>query len=156
MKMENSNVKVSVDVVQKKSNAAWICGLIGFITSLPNSLCALICAGATTAAAGLSAGLSAKGADFDQAAADAAAAKAATGASGLLWTVLAISVICFILSFMGKSKASIVTGILLILGGLFILVNGFVGFGSMLWGTATGILYLVSGIVSITNYKKSI
>ena len=102
MKMENSNVKVSVDVVQKKSNAAWICGLIGFITSLPNSLCALICAGATTAAAGLSAGLSAKGADFDPAAADAAAAKAATGASGLLWTVLAISVICFILSFMGK------------------------------------------------------
>ena len=74
----------------------------------------------------------------------------------MLWTVLAISVICFILSFMGKSKASIVTGILLILGGLFILVNGFVGFGSMLWGTATGILYLVSGIVSITNYKKSI
>ena len=153
--MENSSVTVAIDVVKKKSNAAWICGLIGFITSLPNSLCALICAGATTAAAGISAGLSAEGTDFDRAAADAAANEAASGASALLWIVLAISIICFILSFLGKSKISIITGILLILGGLFILVNGFVGYGSMLWGTATGALYLTSGIISITNHKKS-
>ena len=56
---------------------------------------------------------------------------------------------------MGKSKNSVVTGVLLILGALFILINGFVGLGSMLWGTATGALYLASGIVSITNRNKA-
>ena len=153
--MENSNVTVSVNVEQKKSNAAWICGLIGFITSLPNSLCALICAGTATAAAGLSAGLTADSNNFNAAAADAAAEDAAKGATGLLIAVLLVSIICFILSFMGKSKNSVVTGVLLILGAIFILVNGFVGFGSMLWGSATGILYLVSGIVSIINRKRA-
>ena len=145
--MENSNVTVSVSVEQKKSNAAWICGLIGFITSLPNSLCALLCAGATTAAAGLT--------EENSAAANAAMEDAAKGATGLLIAVLAVSVICFILSFMGKSKSSLITGILLILGAVFILVNGFVGFGSMLWGSATGALYLVSGIVSVVNRKRA-
>ena len=153
--MENSSVTVSVNVEQKKSNAAWICGLIGFITSLPNSLCALICAGAATAGAGLSAGLTAEGNNFNQTAANAAVEDAAKGATGLLVAVLAVSVICFILSFMGKSKNSVITGVLLILGGLFILVNGFIGFGSMLWGSATGALYLVSGIVSIINRKRT-
>lgn len=153
--MENSDATVVVKVEQKKSNAAWICGLIGFITSLPNSLCAVLCAGAVTAAAGVSAGMAANGESFDQAAANSAAEGTAAGAGVLLWLVLLVSVICFILSFMGKSKSSIVTGILIILGALFILVNGFVGFGNMLWGTATGVLYLVSGIVSITNHKKA-
>ena len=145
--MENSNVTVSVSVEQKKSNAAWICGLIGFITSLPNSLCALLCAGAATAAAGFT--------EENPAAANAAMEDAAKGATGLLIAVLAVSVICFILSFMGKSKNSLITGILLILGALFILVNAFVGFGNMVWGGATGALYLVSGIVSVVNRKRA-
>ena len=106
-------------------------------------------------AAVVSAGMAANGESFDQAAANSAAEGTAAGAGVLLWLVLLVSVICFILSFMGKRKSSIVTGILIILGALFILVNGFVGFGSMLWGTATGVLYLVSGIVSITNHKKA-
>ncbi len=145
--MENSNVTVSVSVEQKKSNAAWICGIIGFITSLPNSLCALLCAGAATAAAGLT--------EENPAAANAAMEDAAKGATGLLIAVLAVSVICFILSFMGKSKNSLITGILLILGALFILINAFVGFGNMVWGGATGALYLVSGIVSVVNRKRA-
>ena len=145
--MENSNVTVSVSVEQKKSNAAWICGLIGFITSLPNSLCALLCAGAATAAVGFT--------EENPAAANAAMEDAAKGATGLLIAVLAVSVICFILSFMGKSKNSLITGILLILGALFILVNAFVGFGNMVWGGATGALYLVSGIVSVVNRKRA-
>ena len=153
--MENSNVNINVSIEKKKSNAAWICGLIGFITSLPNSLCAVLCAATVTGAAGLNAGLSSENADFDQAAANAAATDAASGASGLLWAVLGISILCFILSFMGKTKISVITGILLILGSIFILVNGFIGFGSMLWGTATGALYLVSGIVSIINHKRA-
>ena len=152
--VQNQNMNVSVTVENKKSNAAWICGLIGFITSIPNSFCALICAGASVAAAGLNAGLDEQG-NFDEKAADAAADSAATGAAVLLWAVLLVSVLCFILSFLGKSKSSKVTGVILILGGVFILVNGFIGFGSMLWGTATGSLYLVSGIVSIINHKRA-
>ena len=153
--MEKQDVTIAINVEQKKSNAAWICGLIGFITSIPNSLCAFLCAGAVTAASGISAGLNAEGNEFNQTAANAAAEEAARGASGLLWIVLIISIACFILSFMGKSKISVVTGVLLILGALFILIDGFVGLGSMLWGTATGALYLVSGIVSITNRNKA-
>ena len=153
--MEKQDVTIAVNVEQKKSNAAWICGLIGFITSIPNSLCALLCAGAATAASGISAGLNAEGNEFNETAANVAAEEAARGVSGLLWIVLIISIACFILSFMGKSKNSVITGVLLILGALFILINGFVGLGSMLWGTATGALYLASGIVSITNRNKA-
>ncbi|MBE6389384.1 MAG: hypothetical protein E7043_04345 [Lentisphaerae bacterium] len=153
--MEKQDVTIAVNVEQKKSNAAWICGLIGFITSIPNSFCAFLCAGAATAASGISAGLNAEGNEFNETAANVAAEEAARGTSGLLWIVLIISIACFILSFMGKSKNSVVTGVLLILGALFILINGFVGLGSMLWGTATGALYLVSGIVSITNRNKA-
>ena len=153
--MEKQDVTIAVNVEQKKSNAAWICGLIGFITSIPNSFCAVLCAGAVTAASGISAGLNAEGNEFNQTAANVAAEEAGRGASGLLWIVLIISIACFILSFMGKSKNSVVTGVLLILGALFILINGFVGLGSMLWGTATGALYLASGIVSITNRNKA-
>ncbi len=153
--MENSNVNIQVSVEKKKSNASWICGLIGFITSLPNSLCALLCAATVTGAAGINAGLANENGAFDQAAADAAATDTASGAGGLLWAVLLVSIVCFILSFMGKTKISVITGILLILGSLFILINGFIGFGSMLWGTATGALYLVSGIVSIINHKRA-
>ena len=146
--MENSNVTVNVaSATPKKSNAAWICGLIGFITSLPNTLCALLCAGAATAVAGFT--------EENPAAANAAMEDAAKGATGLLIAVLAVSVICFILSFMGKSKNSLITGILLILGALFILINAFVGFGNMVWGGATGALYLVSGIVSVVNRKRA-
>ena len=146
----------------KKSNAAWICGLIGFITSLPNSLCAMLCAATVTAAEGFSAGISVGLADdgsFNDAAAaaaaDAAMNETASQASILLVAVLIVSIVCFALSFLGKSKNSLITGIFLILGALFILINGFIGFGSMLWGTATGGLYLASGLVSILNQKKA-
>lgn len=138
----------------KKSNAAWICGLIGFITSLPNSLCAMLCAATVTAAEGFSAGLADDG-SFSEAAADAAMNETASQASILLVAVLIVSIVCFALSFLGKSKNSLITGIFLILGALFILINGFIGFGSMLWGTATGGLYLASGLVSILNQKKA-
>ena len=120
---------VNIVAVKQKSNAPWILGIIAFVTSLPNLLCAFLCAGATAAVSG---GL--------------------TAAAFLV--VVLVSIVCFILSFMGKSKFSVVTGILLILGGLFILLSGLLGLGSMLWGTVTGILYFAAGIVSILNQKR--
>lgn len=120
---------VNIIAVKQKSNAPWILGIIAFVTSLPNLLCAFLCAGATAAVSGGS-----------------------TAAAFLV--VVLVSIVCFILSFMGKSKISVVTGILLILGGLFILLSGLLGLGSMLWGTVTGILYFAAGIVSILNQKR--
>ena len=86
--MENTNVNINVSIEKKKSNAAWICGLIGFITSLPNSLCALLCAATVTGAAAINAGVTKDGAGFDQTAANVAAEEASNNASGLLWAVL--------------------------------------------------------------------
>ncbi|MBE6355561.1 MAG: hypothetical protein E7058_00430 [Lentisphaerae bacterium] len=153
--MENSNITVNVNEQKKKSNAAWICGLVGFITSLPNTLCALICAGATAAVAEEAAKMEAveKGAT-DLEAVKAAEAAAAGGVAGYFWFIVLVSILCFALSFMGKGKHSLITGIVVLLGGIFILINGFVGFGSMLWGTATGGLYIASGIVAILNKKR--
>lgn len=133
---------VNIVAIKQKSNAPWILGIIAFVTSLPNLFCAFLCAGATTAVAAAAAEE------------EGAVEEAASAAAGYFWLVVLVSIVCFILSFMGKSKSSVVTGILLILGALFILVNGFIGLGSMLWGTVTGILYLVAGIVSILNQKR--
>lgn len=143
--MENQEMTVNVNVEQKKSNAAWICGLIGFITSIPNTLCALLCAGAAAAASGIQ-----EDGTFDEAAAD----KAAGGAAAYFWVIVLVSIVCFVLAFMGKKKNSLATGVAILVGGVFILINGFIGFGSMLWGTATGGLYIASGIVSILNNKR--
>ena len=93
-------------------------------------------------------------ADAAVAAAKEAGAAAAGGAIGYFWVIVLVSIVCFILSFLGKGKYSLITGILVLLGGIFILINGFIGFGSMLWGPATGILYMVSGIVAILNRNK--
>jgi hypothetical protein len=114
----------------------------------------MLCSATVTAAEGFSAGLADDG-SFNDAAADAAMNETASQATILLVAVLIVSIMCFALSFLGKSKNSLITGIFLILGALFILINGFIGFGSMLWGTATGGLYLASGLVSILNQKKA-
>ena len=74
--------------------------------------------------------------------------------AGALVLFIVINILCFIFSFFGKSKISVITGILLILGAIFILINGFVGLGSMLWGCVTGILYLIGGIFSIINKNR--
>ena len=135
--MENQNVSVAVTTVKKKSNAAWICGLIGFITSIPNTFCALLCAGA---AAGLAA------AAGDESSADTAA--------GLCWLVVLVSIACFALSFMGKGPKSQITGGIMAAGGAFIIIMTFIGMGSFLFGMATGGLYIAGGIVSILNQKR--
>ena len=152
--MEQNDVAVNPEmVVKKKSNATWICGLIGFITSIPNTLCAFLCAATVAGVEGALAGVDEEG-NFNEAAADAAVESAAEDASTWLLAIMGVSVLCFILSFMGKGKSSAATGFLMILGSIFILVTGFIGYGSMLWGTATAGLYLASGIVAMVNAKR--
>ena len=138
--MENSNI--TVNALQHKSNVPWILGLIAFCMSIPNFLCATVCAAVANEAINqnkIENGIVPNSEQPDD------------RVTGLLVAVLLVSIFAFILSFFGKSKISVITGILLILMALFILVNGFVGFGSMFWGTITGILYIISGTFSIIN-----
>lgn len=139
-----------------KSNAPWILGIIAFVLSIPNILCATLCAAATTVGAAIAASPDpfTTTTDADAQAATEAAAATATVASGLLWTVIVASILCFIFSFFGKSKNSHVTGILTIIGGAYIFIQALIGLGSWIWGTAAGILYLIGGIYSILNKKR--
>lgn len=143
--MENQQNQSSVTKVvtlKTKSNAPWILGIIGFCTSIPNVLCAFVCAGVV---AGVSAASDqAEGQEPD------------TGwILGRLLSLIIVSAMCFILSFFGKSKISTITGILMLLGGLYVAVTGFIGFGNWFWGLVSGVLYAIGGAISITNRKLS-
>ena len=143
--MENDNITVNVTNVQHKSNVPWILGIIAFCMSIPNFLCATVCAAVANEAINqnkLENGIIPNSEQPDD------------RVTGLLVAVLLVSIFAFILSFFGKSKISVITGILLILMALFIMINGWVGLGSIFWGTITGILYVISGIFSIINKKR--
>lgn len=153
--MENTNITVTN--LQHKSNAPWILGIIAFCMSIPNALCAVLCAGAAHAAT------TSPNDPINYIELETMKGNGVSRVpyhepderiTGLLLAVILVSILCFVLSFFGKSKISIVTGFLLILMALFIIVNGWVGFGSMLWGTITGLLYFISGIFSIINKKR--
>ena len=151
--METQNV----NILQHKSNAPWICGIIAFIASIPNAACATLCAAVGTAAVSLGATADAslkaeQGLDNANSLQTAETAGDFFASSLLLF--FAITIGCFILSFMGKSKFSVITGILMVLGGLYILVNGFIGLGNMMWGSIAGTCYLIGGIYSIINHKR--
>ena len=151
MVMEKENVTVTVNTQQHKSNAPWILGIIAFVASIPNILCATVCA---AVAVGISETAKEEAAKSGDAAAQASASGASEAFAGMLAALVIISLICFILSFFGKSKISVISGILLILGALFIIINSFVGPGNMLWGSVTGICYLIAGCFSIINKKR--
>lgn len=141
--MENTNITVTN--LQHKSNAPWILGIIAFCMSIPNFLCATVCAAVANEAINqnkIENGIVPNSEQADD------------RVMGLLVAILLVSIFAFILSFFGKSRISVITGILLILMALFIIVNAWVGFGSMLWGTITGLLYLLSGVFSIVNKKR--
>lgn len=127
-----------------KSNAPWILGLVGFGLSLPQVICSILCAGA---AAGIA------GASSEAAGADTAEQMANAGAAGLIFMLPVIcTFICFILSFFGKSKISTVTGVLLILLGLFDVYACVVNFSAL--GIAAAVCFFCAGISSICNTKK--
>ena len=149
--MGNDNVNVTVTTQQHKSNAPWILGIIAFVASIPNILCATICAAAVSSFSKVATEDAAKQGD---AAAQAAISGTEDTMRGILVAIIIISLICFVLSFFGKSKISVITGILLILGALFIVINSFVGPGNILWGSVAGICYLIAGCYSIINKKR--
>ena len=149
--MENENVTVTVNTQQHKSNAPWILGLIAFMASIPNVLCATVCAAAVT---GLSEAAKEEAARQGDTATQAAAAGTGETMAGLLAALVIVSLICFILSFFGKSKISVVTGLLMIFGALFIVLNSVAGPGNILWSFVAGICYLIGGIFSIINKKR--
>jgi len=149
--MENDNVTVIVNNQQHKSNAPWILGIIAFVASIPNILCATVCA---AVAVGISETAKEEAVKSGDAAAQASASGASEAFAGLLVAIVIVSLICFVLSFFGKSKISVITGILLILGSLFLLASTFAGPGSILWGSVAGTCYLIGGIFSIINKKR--
>lgn len=130
---------------KKKSNAPWILGIIGFILSLPIIICGIVCASA-------SAQVAAEGGD-----------EAGTAAAiGMIFVLPAVAAIAsFILSFFGKSKYSLVTGILLVVLGLLQLylyavklnVHAVVA-KMMAVNIIAAVLFTFSGISSMLNAKK--
>jgi len=124
--------------MRKKSNAPWILGLVGFGLSLPQVICSILCAAAAGGAIS-----EAK----TQEAADAA------GTVGIVFMLPVICTFtCFILSFLGKSKISTVTGVLLILLGLLDVYACVVNISG--FGIAAAVCFFCSGISSICNTKK--
>ena len=149
--MENENVTVTVKTQQHKSNAPWILGIIAVMASIPNILCATVCAAAI---AGLSETAKEEAAKQGDTATQAAAAGTSDAMAEILAALVIVSLICFVLSFFGKTRLSVVTGLLMIIGALFIVLNSFVGPGNILWGCVAGICYLIAGCYSIINKKR--
>ena len=108
------NINVSITNQQHKSNAPWILGIIAFCTSIPNILCATVCA---AVGAGISAAAATHNATT-QAEVESAVNNAGESMAGALVLFIVINILCFIFSFFGKSKISVITGILLILGAI--------------------------------------
>ena len=123
-----------------KSNAPWILGIVGLILTVVHTACAVICT-AAVATIDKNVGASEEVAQGDM-------------NQGMTITLIgmAIMAVCFILSFFGKSKASGLTGMLLIIGG--IAAAGVSIAHLSVGGIAAGIVYMCAGISSICNRKK--
>lgn len=124
-----------------KSNAPWILGIIGVFLTIAHTACAVLCTAA------ISAGDQALGGASQEAAQDTFNKGMNVASIGI-----GIMVLCFILSFFGKSKASTFTGLLLILGGLAAAGVSIAHFSAA--GIAAGIVYFCAGISSICNRNK--
>ena len=125
-----------------KSNAPWILGIIGIFLTVLHYACAVVCSAAVGAASGI------HESGFSNADAD------ATFENGIFVANLSagIMLLCFILSFFGKSKASLLTGLIMIVGGVAAAVLSVAHFSA--GGIAAGIIYMCAGISSICNRKK--
>ena len=135
-----SNPKVKESKQMKpKSNAPWILGVVGFCISIPQICCSILCAAASADVASDSTTTS-----------DQTAAAAGMGVYAMLPVVT--TVLCFILSFFGKSNASTATGVMLILVSLANIVFCAMNFSA--FGIAASVCFFCSGISSICNTKK--
>ncbi len=138
------NNTTTVVIKSEKSNAPLICGIIGFVLEIPNLACNVLCA----AFAGASAGLASDSNDFDSTTAD----QTTDAMIPFIWIGFLLSLLCFIFCFFGKKKCANVLGIITILAALYVTIMSCISFS--LFGLAAGILFLVQGIVMITNSKK--
>ena len=124
-----------------KSNAPWILGIVGIFLTIVHYACAVVCSSAVASG------------DVVFGGADKASAQQ-TMDNGMFVANLGagLMVLCFILSFFGKSKASGFTGLLLIVGGIAAAGVSVAHFSA--GGIAAGIVYMCAGISSICNSKK--
>ncbi len=149
---------------QTKSNAPWILGIVGIVFTIIHMACAVLCTAAVGATKAVSGAIDVDLSGIDraadpeayQAALD-AASKAAVNTMDnsitIMWVGIILLAICFILSFFGKSKFSKITGIIMVVGSIIATIVCCMHFSLM--GLIAGILYLVAGCISITNFKKA-
>lgn len=130
-------VETKTVIIQQKSNAPLICGVIGFILGIPAILCGAVC---SSICSGL--------------ASEVGSQSSTTGNLWLPFVVFFLSWIAgFVLSFFAKGKSSKRTGAFTILSGVIVMITGLLlgGFITI----ATGILYIISGGIAISNYSKA-
>ena len=78
--------------------------------------------------------------------------KVLDGSMAIANTTIVLFIVCFILSFFGKSKFSMITGIVMVLCGIIASIFCMIHFSFP--GVAAGVLFIISGALSITNRKK--
>ena len=119
----NETSKQQVIMVKPKTAAPMILGVIAFVLSIPGVLCTAVCATVATDASG----------------------------SATPFLFLLPPVVGFILSFFCKTKISTLTGIMVLLVGLYETVTSL---PANLLGIVAGILFIVAGALSISNTKR--
>ena len=136
------------------SNVPLIMGIVGFILSLPNTLCAGACGAIAGAAAG---GLSTAEADMalDSEALDtavaAAEAGAAAGANAAILIAGSAGLLGLIGGILGKSKPSI-SGIGMLVAAGLLMFQTLAGFNILAFSIA--VLYAIGGIIAFTQKKE--
>lgn len=119
---------------QYKSNAPLILGIIAAVLTLPAVLCTAICAG--VASSGPTRG------DMGL----------ANSMGRALWVVVICALVCFVCSFLGKTKNSAIYGTVQIISALILTLVSLISFN--LFSLAGAVCYLIGGIISCLNMKR--
>ena len=115
-----------------KSNAPWILGIVGLALAVPNSLCTLLC----------SATMQEIGSEADKAHFN----------EGNVTVGVMLTLALFLLSFFGKTKISLVTGLMMLAGSLYMIFLNITQL--QILGLSEGVVFLFAAIFSVTNFKK--
>ena len=126
-----------------KSNAPWILGIVGIVLTIMHYACAVLC----SATMGAMSGVAADG-KFDNATADTNFNNSVVIGN----TSAVLFIVCFILSFFGKSKYSTITGIVMILCAIIGIILSCAHLS--IPGLAAGTLFIIAGGISISNSKR--
>ena len=107
-----------------KSNAPWILGIIGLALAVPNFVCSVMCSEAAK--------------QFGE----------SNVAIGIVLTL-----VLFLLSFFGKAKISLITGLVMLVGSLYMIYLNITQL--QILGLSEGVVFLFAAIFSMTNVKKA-